>query len=84
MSAPALARGVPEDTVRLHTAHKSNELQRYREFANSIAQLKLTPLVEAIPELGGVGQRVGQSMGQVEKRVPAVVPENLEKSPLLN
>jgi hypothetical protein len=83
MSAPALARGVPEDTVRLHTAHKSNELQRYREFANSIAQLKLqdlTPLVEAIPELGGVGQ----SMGQVEKRVPAVVPENLEKSPLLN
>lgn len=83
----SLSRGVPEDTVRLHTAHKSNELHRYREFANSIAQLKLddlTPLHEAIPELRGVGQRVGHNMGQAEKRVPANASENPEKSQLFN
>jgi len=63
----SLSRGVPEDTVRLHAAHESNELHRYREFANSIAQLKLddlTPLHETSPELVGWAR----GWGQAEKR----------------
>jgi hypothetical protein len=73
--------------MRSHTAHKSSELHRYREFANSIAALNLadlTPLNEAIPELRGVGQRVGHSMGQAKKHTPAAVPNRGDKSRRLN
>ena len=61
----SLARGVPEDLVRQHTGHLSSELQRYREFAKSVAELALddlSPLHETIPELA----RVGHSLGQTE------------------
>jgi hypothetical protein len=83
----SLARGVPEDAVRQHTAHRSNELRRYREFATSIEELELedlTPLDAAIPDLRGVGQRVGQEVGQTKKHGPAVLPKLNEKSRLLN
>jgi hypothetical protein len=62
---------VPEDHVRQRTGHVSSELRRYREFAESVADLKLeelTPLHEAIPELARVGQKVGQNVAHVEKR----------------
>ena len=42
--ARSLSRGVPEDTVRSHTAHTSSEIHRYRELANSIAALNLADL----------------------------------------
>jgi integrase len=77
----SLARGVPEDTVRQRTGHLSNELRRYREFANSIAELKLEdllPLNEAIPELAGVGQ----NLGEVEKRL-ALELGNSDENPRL-
>ena len=67
----SLARGVPEDTVRQHTGHVSNELRRYREAARSFAEIELedlVPLDEAIPEFANVGQKVGHNVGQVEKR----------------
>jgi integrase len=83
----SLSRGVPEDTVRSHTAHKSSELHRYREFANSIAALNLadlTPLNEAIPELRGVGHSMGQTLAHVEKRVQIFVEQKDEKPRLLN
>jgi len=65
----SLARGVPEDLVRQHTGHLSSELQRYREFAKSVAELALddlSPLHETIPELARVGQSLGHSLGQTE------------------
>jgi integrase len=83
----SLARGVPEDTVRQHTAHISNELRRYREFATSIEELHLedlTPLDVAIPEFRGVGQRVGQEVGQLKRLHPAQAPESPEKPRLIN
>jgi integrase len=67
----SLARGVPEDTVRQHTGHVSNELRRYREFATSVAELHLEdliPLNEAIPEFAKVGHNVGHNVGQAEIR----------------
>jgi len=51
----SLANGKNEDWVRLRTGHKSNELWRYREMANSLEELEigdLLPLDQAIPELG--------------------------------
>ena len=53
-----LARGVPEDHVRQRTGHKSNELQRYRDAARSVAELSLDDVVhlkEAIPEFAQRG-----------------------------
>jgi len=83
----SLARGVPEDAVRQRTGHVSNELRRYREAAQSLAELHpddLVSLVDAIPELGGVGQKVGQTLAHVEKRVEIFAPKIDEKSRLLN
>jgi integrase len=75
----SLARGVPEDAVRQRTGHVSNELRRYREAAQSFAELQLedlTALVDAIPELRGLGQNMGQTLAHVEKRVPIFVEQN--------
>jgi integrase len=83
----SLARGVPEDAVRQRTGHVSNELRRYREAAQSLAELHLddlVPLDEAIPELAGVGQKVGQTLAHVEKRVEIFSSKLDEKSRLLN
>ncbi len=68
-----LASGASEDAIRLRTGHKSNELLRYREQARSIAELELgtlSPMHESVPELARMGQSVGQSLGQPEKRAP--------------
>jgi integrase len=51
-----LAAGKTEDWVRQRTGHKSAELLRYRQQANSLAELELgdvRPLCEAIPEFAG-------------------------------
>jgi hypothetical protein len=80
-----LARGVPEDLVRQHTGHLSSELQRYREFAKSVAELALddlSPLHEAIPELARVGHNVGHNVGQTELR-PVLQSSGAEKNPKL-
>jgi galactokinase len=78
---------VPEDAVRQRTGHVSNELKRYREAAQSLAELHLDDLValdEAIPELSRVGQKMGQTLAHVEKRVEISTPKFDEKSRLLN
>jgi integrase len=83
----SLARGVPEDAVRQRTGHISNELRRYREAAQSLAELHLddlVPLDQAIPELAGVGQKVGQTLAHVEKRVEIFAQKIDDKSRLLN
>ncbi len=83
----SLARGVPEDTVRQHTGHLSNELRRYREFANSIAELQLedlVPLNEAIPEFAKVGHYVGHRVGQVEKRASLEAAVKTKNTNLIN
>jgi integrase len=79
----SLALGVPEDTVRQHTGHRSGELQRYREFAKSAADLavsELTPLDEAIPEFVKLGHRLGQT----EKRAPEIQKINVRNPSVLN
>lgn len=73
--------------VRQHTGHLSNELRRYREFANSIAELQLEdlmPLNEAIPEFAKVGHNVGHRVGQVEKRASPEPALNTKNPNLIN
>ncbi len=56
-----LALGTNEDAVRRRTGHKSNELLKYRQAANAVAELELgdvEPLVLCLPELSpltGIG-----------------------------
>ena len=63
--------------------HRSGELQRYREFAKSAADLALTdlvPLNEAIPEFAKLGHRLGQT----EKRDPEMEKINVRNPSVLN
>jgi hypothetical protein len=83
----SLALGVTEDKVRQHTGHKSNELQRYRECADSLAGLNLKdvlPLDEAIPEFAKVGTKVGTNVGKVEKRALEISSGAEQNPKLLN
>jgi hypothetical protein len=72
---------------RQHTGHRSGELQRYRELAQSVADLRLeelVPLDEAIPEFAKLGQKLGHRLGQTEKRVPEIEKMNVRNPKLLN
>ena len=83
----SLALGVTEDKVRQHTGHKSDELQRYRECADSLAGLNLEdvlPLDEAIPEFAKVGTKVGTNVGKVEKRALEISSGAAQNRKLLN
>jgi integrase len=50
----SLANGVSEDWVRQRTGHTTDELRRYRQAAQSLAELSIgdvDPLIAALPEL---------------------------------
>ncbi len=83
----SLALGLPEDTVRSHTGHKSNELQRYREYARSLAELhleELLPLNQVVPEFAKVGTKVGINVGRVERCVLEISSGAEQNPKLLN